>query len=292
MARVNIEERFFAEHRRLERFAKLMGWHRQRAQGCLLDLWHDSQEAMKSKGSAEEIAFWSRLDDLAETSKLVTSLSDRLVRFIRKAGPDLYEISGNSIQIKNLIGAVRRSKQGGRAFREKMKRLKEQQSPKDDASLEAGLQPGLNDSSPAQGSAVQTSAGQPNTTQGSAPAKRPTVTDEAVAICEDEWLRTLTVLGCPRGNALPHEHELIGRAIQMWGARAVEAAIVGARFEPKSTEFDPRKNVSLERVLPVNVPPGEGRQRKFDRFMNMGMEALNEGKAVVSWMMPVQEVSA
>lgn len=101
------------------------------------------------------------------------------------------------------------------------------------------------------------------------------ITAGGVDRCKETWKETLRHFDGGR-SLLPSEELTIARAIQLWGAKAVELALMGARNEPRGKEFEPSKNVSLERVLPVNVPLAEGRERKFQRFLHLGTQQAHK----------------
>lgn len=120
MARTNLEERVFGDCR-LHKFAQLMGWHVREALGCLGFLWHDSQEQLRTHGTASEIADWCW-----EASR---DVRDRIVSNLQVAGfivPDGggFLIKGNAVQIENRMAKVDRAAKGGKATKEKWERLK------------------------------------------------------------------------------------------------------------------------------------------------------------------------
>lgn len=95
---------------------------------------------------------------------------------------------------------------------------------------------------------------------------------EGIKICTETWHETLDHFRCGRPNRtlIPGEDVQIARAIQRWGAKPVELALFGARFEPKDDRFDPSKFVRLKRYLDPE---------HFDRFVNLGVGAKHRGAA-------------
>lgn len=100
------------------------------------------------------------------------------------------------------------------------------------------------------------------------------ITKDGLERCKEAWRETLRHFKAGR-TLLVTEEVTLGRAIQRWGAKAVELAIVGARHEPKTQEFDPGKNFSLSRILPV-FDKAEIRDKKFERFLNLGTQAAHK----------------
>jgi hypothetical protein len=88
---------------------------------------------------------------------------------------------------------------------------------------------------------------------------------EELRKCKDVWLQTLASFGIKR-NLMQIEETEIARAMQKHGAEAVELALFGARFEPATESFDPRKYVKISRFLRVDARGEE----VIDRFANLG----------------------
>lgn len=125
MARVNVEERAFADGR-VGRLAKKMGWWESTAIGQLVFLWRDSQEAEAARGTAEQIVFWSRLDFLEpeEQAKWVRALGT--FGYIRETDtPGQWEIAGNADQIAGIQKARGKAKKGGEATKSKWLELRD-----------------------------------------------------------------------------------------------------------------------------------------------------------------------
>jgi len=125
VARVNVEERAFADGR-VNRLAKKMGWRDSTAIGHLVFLWRDSQEAEAARGTAEQIIFWSRLDDAdaSEQEKWVRALGT--FGYIRESKtPGEWEIAGNADQIAGIQKARGKAKKGGEATKSKWLELRD-----------------------------------------------------------------------------------------------------------------------------------------------------------------------
>lgn len=123
MARVNVEEVAFGDSR-LARFERLMGWDRRQALGCLVLLWHDSQELLRVAGTADEIAAWTWAKDKQEAKLILDSLI-KIGYISHNSGlKDLFLIHGNEIQIEHRIIAQEKSKKGGEMNRLRWDKLK------------------------------------------------------------------------------------------------------------------------------------------------------------------------
>lgn len=105
------------------------------------------------------------------------------------------------------------------------------------------------------------------------------ISAELIAQCAMDWQETCRRFRCDH-PLTPTEQELIARACQVWGAKSVEFAIIGARFEPGGPNYDPSKNVSLQRILPLHLSVQDGREQKFERLRNIGIQAVRDGKAL------------
>lgn len=92
--------------------------------------------------------------------------------------------------------------------------------------------------------------------------------------CKRTWIETLTFFGVPRTLMATEELE-IGRAILKYGAENVQLALAGARFEPKTEGFDPKKYISIGRILTRDK---DGKER-IDRFISYGIEARTKTQA-------------
>lgn len=122
MARLNIEESCFGE-RRLRRLGELMGWNARETLGCLAYLWHDSQEQLRTHGTAAEIAEWCWAASPEEGARLVSALTTAgyLVGCERSG----FLIKGNEVQIDTRIACMTRSGKGGNANKIRWEQIKQ-----------------------------------------------------------------------------------------------------------------------------------------------------------------------
>ena len=118
--RVNVEEKFFGS-RKLNKLQRLMGWSRNETIGALVSLWHESQSSFRVEGTAEEIAEWAWYDG-AEPDGLVDALAS--VGFIKEVDGLTYRISGNEVQIGNVIKRLEAARKGGKATKQKWSGVK------------------------------------------------------------------------------------------------------------------------------------------------------------------------
>lgn len=111
MARVNLEQRLFAEGR-LHHLASLIGSTTHEAIGILAYLWHDSQELGKNAATAREIVIWCRWKEVEldryyansenelKAEQLISALKES--GYIENIDETLYAIRGNEKQIQSL----------------------------------------------------------------------------------------------------------------------------------------------------------------------------------------------
>lgn len=81
----------------------------------------------------------------------------------------------------------------------------------------------------------------------------------------EEWGHTLKhfqITKDPRRDEVP-----IARLIQKHGLESVTQAIIGAKYEHKSENFDPSKHVSIHRLSKPNI---------FDKLQNLGSKATTK----------------
>lgn len=97
---------------------------------------------------------------------------------------------------------------------------------------------------------------------------------EAIEDCVLAWKQTLEKFGHKRPVA-EDERQMIGRYIQRKGAENVRLALIGARYEPKTETFDPKKYVSLDRIF---LKRKDGKD-PFLVFVNWGDEAERKREA-------------
>lgn len=151
MARVNVEEGAFGDAR-LTRLERLMGWDHRTALGCLVLLWHESQEGLRDHGTAAEIASWCwALPN--ETDALVRALA--AVGYIVERKDGTFTIQGNSKQIEWRVAQIEKSRKGAEATRARWERLKAQGQAPGHA---PGLAPARPQADPMQGNAGQGNA--------------------------------------------------------------------------------------------------------------------------------------
>lgn len=93
--------------------------------------------------------------------------------------------------------------------------------------------------------------------------------------CKRTWLETLSFFGQGRSFLLPGEEQAIYRAIQENTADAVELALTGARYEPRSTEWNPRDHVDITRVLTRDL---SGKPR-IQKFLGYGLQQKHKGNS-------------
>lgn len=129
MARVNLEERFFAD-KRFRVVAKVMGWHEDRARMRAITLWHQSQESLAHKATAQQICDWSDVeldeeDKLIEAyirAKIIVVAEDEIAESEKDK---LYEIIGNKVQIDSRVSRIDGSAKGGLATKIKWEQAKQ-----------------------------------------------------------------------------------------------------------------------------------------------------------------------
>lgn len=121
MARVNMEEKFFARTSRRRTASAVMGWDERTLIGALALLWHDSQAELRTHGTAEEIRAWSL--EPCDSKIIDAYVAGRYIRWDESAGQ--YEIEGNKEQIDGIVSKSENRKKGGEATRKKWAALKE-----------------------------------------------------------------------------------------------------------------------------------------------------------------------
>jgi hypothetical protein len=115
------------------------------------------------------------------------------------------------------------------------------------------------------------------------PAENP-LSKKELRACKEQWLQTLRHFGIHRGISMLEEVE-IAKAIQRHGYEMVELALFGARFEPRTPEFNPANYVGIGRVL---TRDDEGRER-VDRFANLGSQRRKTHVPTVQSVAPAEE---
>lgn len=91
---------------RMKMLAAEMDWDIRLARGCIDELWSNSQAAGVSQASGRVIAGFCSEPDRSLHAALLEALSAAHIRFLKKVGPDVYEIAGNEKVIKK-VGRVR-----------------------------------------------------------------------------------------------------------------------------------------------------------------------------------------
>ena len=110
------------------------------------------------------------------------------------------------------------------------------------------------------------------------PAAKSEHSKEDFAKCKRTWLETLSFFGQGRSFLLPAEEQAIFRAIQENTADAVNLALVGARYEPRTPTWNPHDHVDIVRVL---TRDSTGKSR-IQKFLGYGIQASHRDKARTS----------
>lgn len=123
MARVNIEERCFAE-RRIAGLALEMGWTEHQAMGVMVYLWHGSQEVIKVSGTMEEIGRWAMIpkDQIQKFCEAACKFKLMIQKKHRKV--QKFEIVGNKAQIESRISRMKAGIKGAKATQEKWRAVR------------------------------------------------------------------------------------------------------------------------------------------------------------------------
>lgn len=120
MARVNIEERCFADSR-LRFLAQDMDIPLGYAIGPLTFIWRESQEQLKVRASQREIEKWSTIPP-PDCSRFFESLVEN--KFIEPCEGGLFIIKGNELQIETRISKLKSAHKGGKANKAKWKAIR------------------------------------------------------------------------------------------------------------------------------------------------------------------------
>lgn len=284
MGRVSVEERAWA---RMPRLARRCGWSKELALWKLLHLWKVSQESLKVSVTVDDIIDWMQVGE-TEINGVVEAMIE--CEYLTDNQDGTYRVRGNEEHVAKLQHLREASALGVRA------RLKKTDSRKSDQpSAEPYGQPtGSADGQPNDDRDGDRVGNHTNSTaqhstegfeEGGLGETPPAPPDAAVEIerCKELWRQTLRYFRGGR-TLLQPEEERIARATRRWGPKAVSFALIGARHEPKGKDgFDPSKNVSLSRVLP-GVMSGdrskaEEDQKKFERFLHLGVQAEHQRQA-------------
>lgn len=163
--RANIEENAW---KRIYKIALHSGFSVREVTGTVACLWANSQEAVKTHGTREQIVEWADLFKLSteEIDKWIRELE--FVHFISCGKDGVYKIHGNEEQLKSAASRISRASKGGQALRKKMRDLDR---------LQKGLKPttgsdGEASRGPIQVKAIQINTKQFNSTQGEAAVEK------------------------------------------------------------------------------------------------------------------------
>lgn len=92
---------------------------------------------------------------------------------------------------------------------------------------------------------------------------------EQVNLCLEQWKDTLKHYGINILNTPLNGDVLIARSIKANGYENTRLALLGAKFEAKTENFDPASCVNIKRVF---------KQDLFDKFVNLGLRHLNQSR--------------
>lgn len=95
------------------------------------------------------------------------------------------------------------------------------------------------------------------------------LSSEEIDACQKAWLGTLEYFGIER-PILPHENMKIASMINQYGYKTVAYALTGMRYEERTNSFDPKKNVSLTRMM--------GDEKLLEKFVNLAAQKVTEQK--------------
>lgn len=242
-------------------------------------LWHDSQELEQLTCTGDDVQDWLDLDDDEAIVDALVEAGFLGPAIPQQHGSPRYEIRGNEKHIENLRSkreaARENGKHGGRPKDPQIK-LPLPRGDNNQKRTDVGYsdkptsetQPNQPDNhSSLQFSAVQFSAREREN------AHAPEELRSGLEQCKKAWVATLQRLGVPRTSVLASEEIEIVRACQRLGdPKIVALALFGAGYEPADERFDPRKQVSIARVLTKDK---QGRER-IDRFVNFGVKAQEQ----------------
>jgi hypothetical protein len=262
MARVSIEERAAAAAKKL---AKAMGWTRAKAIGSLYLFWHDSQELEQTHCTIEDISLWMDLD-ADEESTIGAAMT--AAGFIAPCEDGYYLICGNEKHIENLRQHRESAKLGGiRSAQSRAAKLKLVSEATASTETKRPLQATASTESqvPVEVSSLQFSAVQfsareeENIYKPAAPTKIP---PEETDACRKAWLDTLKHFKIDRPLSADEERTIY-QLIKQHGYKFAAYGLAGMRFEEKTRDYDPGKNVSIHRALDT---------AKFNKFVNLAAQ--------------------
>lgn len=221
-----IIERGIIDSKAIKRVAQLTKRNEYEVVGRIVSLWEASQAASKEHGTADQIGFWLGLTNPEEIEDWILALADELAAFIVPATKGQFKIRGNAKHIEKTQAITERNR------RIALKRVKN--STPDGDQMESISNPSRYP--------------KPSCTKPSQAVSGSTVTKEEIEAGKEVWRETLKAFQV-RKNLSPQDESQIARAIGEYGLEYTKLALLGARFEPKTENYDPRKYVSITRVL-------------------------------------------
>lgn len=122
MARVNLEERCFAEVSRLNALGIALGSNEAEALGILSFIWFESQSKLLTKVTKSQLVAFSRVVRPDRAEKFVQAFCDPELGY-GTLQDDVIELHGNLDQISAYVNMLDGSKKGGAATKERWARL-------------------------------------------------------------------------------------------------------------------------------------------------------------------------
>lgn len=263
MARANVEMRARGE----QRFSKLvdeMGCSRAEALGMLTIFWQDSQERGIWRGSKDAILKFIDAPKADREKWFEAFLEHEYVSPMQDDSSD-FVIHGNRKHIEAIEERSELAKKGGQASAEARK-IKPNDSKENEPPVKT-VEPPVNDAEP---NALHFNALQSKTEKQEfenqleqSKAEQSSPLREQVSQLAAIWEDTLASKNYRRKITL-EEQTLLAREISKRGFDAVRRALIGAREEPSTERFDPKKYLRLSRVFGRN---GKGEER-FPDYLN------------------------
>lgn len=175
MARVSLEDRFFAEAG-FRPMAIALGLHEHEVIGLMACLWHRSQAKLMVTCDIDDMSDW-----LLRDYEFLTRFSAQCVRqgYLRQIEPGKFEIAGNAAHVENLTKLKENAKRGGEAT--KRKRHEAGQEASHEAGQEASDWGAQTTTNPIQTKPIQSNSQtttSPNPSSGNEPV------EEVVKECE------------------------------------------------------------------------------------------------------------
>ncbi len=182
MARVSLEDRFFAEAG-FRPMAIALGIHEHEVIGLMACLWHRSQAKLMVTCDIDDLSDW-----LLRDYEFLSRFSAQCVRqgYLRQVEPGKFEIAGNASHVENLTRLKENAKKGGEANRKKQEASQKdslEASPEDthEASHLDSVRIAQSTTNPNQSKPIQTNSQtttSPNPSSGNEPV------EEVVRECE------------------------------------------------------------------------------------------------------------